>query len=202
MKIKILGSGSAFDVEKTNSSFLVDDKLVDCGYNVFTKLRKENINVNEVFITHIHFDHIGSLETLIYYNFFIRKIKTKIYADKIIIDELKRIFLTSLNDEMVEYIVCNNTVKGNHGRYNNYGFVFENVIITGDTLANQEIKNKILELLKKYNQVYIFHDFCDFPNDVHCYEDNFNEYYEDLLDKNVKFIFYHNGENEGYKLNI
>ena len=77
MKIKILGSGSAFDIEKTNSSFLVDDKLVDWGYNVFTKLRKENIDVDKVFITHTHFDHIGSLETLAYYNFFIRKIKTK-----------------------------------------------------------------------------------------------------------------------------
>ena len=84
--VEVLGTGSAFIPENTNTSFLLLNGkiLVDCGYNVFQKLmsdykRQLAKELRYVFITHGHDDHIGSLQTLIYYNEFIRKSPLTIY---------------------------------------------------------------------------------------------------------------------------
>jgi len=88
MKIALLGSAGAFDFGETSASFLleVDDKniLIDCGHNVLKKLSKKGYmnpenNIDYVFITHLHMDHVADLESLIYYNYFILKKKLKIY---------------------------------------------------------------------------------------------------------------------------
>ncbi len=79
LEIYPIGYGSAFATVEGNSSFyIIDSKtekslLLDCGSLVYKSLRyKELTNkVDWVFITHTHEDHIGSLSTLIYENFFI-----------------------------------------------------------------------------------------------------------------------------------
>lgn len=68
MKIEIIGSGGAFD--KISNSYLINDKiLIDCGETAVTRLiETEKINnITDIFITHIHQDHIGGLEKLLYY---------------------------------------------------------------------------------------------------------------------------------------
>lgn len=72
-----LGNGTAFQTEQTNTSFTIfDDRiLVDCGYNVFGKLKELGIadKIEVVCITHTHDDHIGSLGAFLYYREFVLK---------------------------------------------------------------------------------------------------------------------------------
>jgi ribonuclease BN (tRNA processing enzyme) len=73
MKIKILGTGNAFNLQaRLNSSFLldIDEKiiLVDCGFTVPFALQKENISyssVDYIFVTHYHGDHYAGLASFI-----------------------------------------------------------------------------------------------------------------------------------------
>lgn len=74
MKIECLGVGGAFSPELGNTSYLVNESiLVDCGYLTFVELlRRELIQqIDHIFITHLHNDHIGGLEALGYYNYFV-----------------------------------------------------------------------------------------------------------------------------------
>lgn len=76
--LKFLGSGSAFNAKRGNTSaymeFANELFLFDAGSDVFTKLmqlklleKKARINI---FITHLHSDHIGSLGTIIDYLYY------------------------------------------------------------------------------------------------------------------------------------
>lgn len=71
-----LGNGSAFncDAHNTAAYTVCEDALIlfDCGEGICNRLIKrrafDGIEKIYVFITHLHSDHIGSLEALIYYN--------------------------------------------------------------------------------------------------------------------------------------
>ena len=86
MKIKILGSGSAFGApmifnswgrlnpnnsknNRTRSSLFLDidgyNILVDAGPDLRTQINKNNItNIDAVFVTHSHYDHTGGIPEL------------------------------------------------------------------------------------------------------------------------------------------
>jgi hypothetical protein len=82
--VLFLGTGGAFDLAEKNSSVLLKTArggiLIDCGSTVFSELQSKKLldDINYVFITHTHEDHIGSLSTLIYYKYFVQKQKIKI----------------------------------------------------------------------------------------------------------------------------
>lgn len=76
--LTFLGSGGAFNTNLGNTSayFELGKELflIDCGEDVFSKLinkgvlnKKSRVNI---FITHLHSDHVGSLGTLIAYLYF------------------------------------------------------------------------------------------------------------------------------------
>jgi hypothetical protein len=76
-EIIVLGIGNCFTPEITNTSYLYSSdivELIDCGYNVFETLKKnfsEHLKLIEnVYITHLHPDHVGSLPALILYRYF------------------------------------------------------------------------------------------------------------------------------------
>lgn len=100
VEINFLGIGGAFDVEEKNSSAIIKTAagtiLIDCGSTVYSELRKKNLidDIDYVFITHCHEDHIGSLSTLIYHKYFIQKQTVKIEC----IPSLKEKIETYLND--------------------------------------------------------------------------------------------------------
>jgi len=80
-KLKFLGTGSAFNLSLDNNSayYIYKDTfiLLDCGDRVARKIINYNLlkdikNVI-VLITHLHADHISSLETLIDYIYLLRK---------------------------------------------------------------------------------------------------------------------------------
>jgi len=90
MRIKQLGNGGGLNPEMTNSSFLIDISkdnkksyiLFDCGFNIMSaliNLEKKELSlengfkikdIDYVFISHTDDDHIGNLQTLIYWNYF------------------------------------------------------------------------------------------------------------------------------------
>jgi len=85
VKIDFLGIGGAFDTEEGNASALLTTRggkkfLIDCGQSSYSKLRKRNLinNIDKVFITHTHEDHVSGLSTLIYERFYIYNLVTNI----------------------------------------------------------------------------------------------------------------------------
>jgi len=78
--MKWVGTGSAFNFELGNTSFLLYPKeengstlLVDCGYTVpavladWGKIGK----ITDIIITHLHADHVGGLETLGFFHYYV-----------------------------------------------------------------------------------------------------------------------------------
>lgn len=73
MKLTFLGSGSAFTVGGNNfhSNMLLENSnrrlLIDCGTDARLSLHKQGLDhrdIQDVYISHLHFDHAGGLEWL------------------------------------------------------------------------------------------------------------------------------------------
>lgn len=81
VKITCLGHGNAFsNVVKGNSSYLVESGdhkiLLDCGSTVPEVLDEMAIrpqDLTAIVISHLHADHVGGLERLLYYRRFVTK---------------------------------------------------------------------------------------------------------------------------------
>jgi len=230
LSLKVIGGNNAFSYD--NSSFLITYKydafeyklLFDCPFNAFNYIVKNNINVENIWISHTHFDHIGGLEQLSYYNYFVKNKLTNIYAHGDVLNELKIIFKNTnfvydngskIETDIVRFYDINDLsftnlyirpLKGNHVIKENYGLIFEinynnhsvSLLITGDTKASQEIRDEIEWLSDKYDKLYVFHDFSYIDNpfkNIHCCETDFNYYYKDLLNNDkIKWFKYHNEE--------
>jgi len=88
MKLKFIGTGSAFNTKLGNTSAYIKENntllLIDCGELTFDRILSLNLlsDVNEVHIavTHTHPDHIGSLGSFIFYCYFIKKIKPTFHS--------------------------------------------------------------------------------------------------------------------------
>ena len=101
--VEVIGDGGAFDVDKTNSSFLINGSILfDCGYNVFQRLKEIDnseegfiSNIETVIVSHLDDDHVGSLKSLLYYRYFILGKHTTV-----IISENDAHFLDGINKEM------------------------------------------------------------------------------------------------------
>jgi ribonuclease BN (tRNA processing enzyme) len=79
MKIKILGAGSAFGYNQYQSNFLLDfdgyKMLFDCGSDIRWALKEQGYGINDIdgiYISHLHADHIGGLEWVALNRFFNR----------------------------------------------------------------------------------------------------------------------------------
>ena len=69
MKVKVLGTGAAFSLTNGNVSYLLEENgrrlLLDAGRPIPEMLKKHNIDIksiNDIYISHLHCDHIGGLE--------------------------------------------------------------------------------------------------------------------------------------------
>lgn len=96
MKIKFIGVGAAFaKSDYFHSNMLVTAKngkrlLVDCGCDARFSLKEAGVCPDEitneldaVFISHLHSDHIGGMEWLAFSTFFLKKQKRlKLYMEK------------------------------------------------------------------------------------------------------------------------
>ena len=172
--LKFLGFGSAFAVNNNNcSAFFIENNtlnLFDCGETVFENLVKKKIltgikSVN-IFLTHLHSDHSGSIGTLLFYLSAIglKKEDVKVYyRDKKSICKLLKIF-----DVINECIVLSkkkdfekiNIVPyiQQHNRLNSYGYMItrsnKNYYYTGDmNIPNNKVINMFLN--NEIDKLYI-----------------------------------------------
>jgi len=217
MKYRQIGNGGAFNYKMTNSSFVIwnndEYMLFDCGYNVYTKLRRLDEDINEnfdikklknVYISHLDDDHVGSLKTLIYYQYFVNDIILNIYADYNITKDLTELLkdidgyfengkkvksslftITCLNSS--EYTLINNinvkTTKTNH-HVPCYGAIFKGpdsyLYITGDSKVLFDIRLNIERLTESGKKFKVFHDFSNWDEpskQVHACLTEINEAY-------------------------
>ena len=221
--MQVIGGDGAFSSDNSSFIITIDNKkiLFDCGPNAFNYVRENNLDIRDVYISHTHFDHIGGLEQLIFYNYFIKGNITRVYCADEVKEELKKILDVNHiyeNGEMIDktlfvfynlssflmYPYSHKLIKGNHIVKPNYGLLLKNkekrtaLFISGDTKACSNIKNMIKEvaLVQKYN-LTIFHDYSywnDPYKNIHCCESDFKYYYKELdsLDIKLKWYLYHN----------
>ena len=96
MEIKVLGAGSAFCLENYQSNFIVtiDGKnlLLDCGGDIRFSLREQGLSykdIDSVYISHAHADHVGGLEFLAFCTMFDPSAKKPtLYCEKQLLSEL------------------------------------------------------------------------------------------------------------------
>lgn len=87
MKVIVLGTGDAFTTSRNNTAFVVEHNgkyvAVDCPHP-YLKILKENnidpIKIDDIIITHLHGDHIGGLDTFLFYRKFVLGQRTNIHG--------------------------------------------------------------------------------------------------------------------------
>lgn len=193
MKLSFLGYGDAFNTRRKNTSAYYKEGsnlfLIDCGETVFSSLLEEHIleGVTDIyiFITHTHADHIGSIGTLIMYNYFKSHIRNHIVLSKdsnhkINIDLIIHAF--GCLDDMFDYIFedeLTNIYKAfnrvyyikttHYATLNCYSIIFEHdrkvTYYSGDT---NEL-GTLLSLLDKYDidKIYMDTTSADYEGNVH-----------------------------------
>jgi len=85
--LRFVGRGSAFNVTEGNTSAFLSKGpkmlLIDCGSNISTRLIAngllEGVKEMDIFITHLHPDHVGSLGDLLMYTHWKMKITPVIH---------------------------------------------------------------------------------------------------------------------------
>jgi ribonuclease BN (tRNA processing enzyme) len=222
-----LGNGGGLAPEKTNSAFLIHFKysdtymLFDCGMNIMSKLLEfeeynDNFKMSKlsyVFISHIHDDHIGSLETLVNY----QKYKTEMNHFNIFFantEVSEFIALKKLRKKYECYHINDNTISslrnihiipidGNHNETLSNGLYFidpvnnDMIYISGDTKATKNIEQTLRENIKKFKikKYILMHDYSHWNEpdiNPHMCLDNMNKIYSSEF---IKLLtMYHTGE--------
>jgi len=100
MKLLFLGAGSAFTVGKKNfqSNVLLQSSsgrnlLIDCGSDIRHSLYESgftHLDINDVYVSHLHADHVGGLEWLAFVTKFDPKCQNKpnLFVSDNLIDDL------------------------------------------------------------------------------------------------------------------
>lgn len=116
MKLKFLGRGSAFNIAEGNTSAYYKNQsnnmlLIDCGETVFSTIKTHQVlnNVEQLFIviTHTHCDHIGSLGSLVLFNFYARKQKAKlVLSGKSDLDMLVKqsLLISGVSEQHIDFV--------------------------------------------------------------------------------------------------
>jgi len=182
MNLTFIGRGAAFNPKEGNNSayFIENNKLflIDCGESIFERLINLGI-LNEVdsinvFITHTHSDHIGSIGSLVMYAYYVRHIPFSIIlptAAKYIDNINAILFGFGCTNEMYSFFIedefDNKLLSFNKVRYvetdhcdtlNCYSIVFytnEGIIFySGDTREFGPL-NSIINSGEKIYKIYI-----------------------------------------------
>jgi ribonuclease BN (tRNA processing enzyme) len=94
MEVRVLGCFGGNDSTHGLTSFLIDNTLaIDAGALTNALSREEQLSIDDVIISHIHFDHTLSLPFLIDNQFGTRDKPLKIHATETVINRLKKFLL-------------------------------------------------------------------------------------------------------------
>ena len=202
LMIEQIGNGGGLDVDKINTSFVIhiDNKpsiLIDCGFNVPKKLKELDYikDIEYVFITHKHMDHIGGLETLIYLRYFIYGKITKVFMDNKVHNDIGENFfshfnLTKDNNKVKPtYMVNFNIIEFPTKIYNGNGIKLNSdIIIYGIHGQHGGIVN--VGFVLKIDKHYIM-----FTGDTNATLNIKNTIESIIFDKNNKLVVFHDYSN-------
>lgn len=222
--LKFLGNGGAFNtVAGNNSAYFelgTELFLIDSGEDVFAKVIKKNLfqaktRVN-IFITHLHSDHVGSLGTLIAYLyihvFHQDPSKICVYFPSEAIRDLLR--LQGVSEQCYTFYINRWDELYIDGYEKQPEYIFEPVSHVAELDYNKQsncysiefsLKNEFSfyysgdtnQISKKLENTYaydvIYHEVtCEKEATVHSYYDNFVEFTKDMpADQKKKFTFMH-----------
>jgi ribonuclease BN (tRNA processing enzyme) len=238
LQIKQIGNGGAFNYKETNSSFLIkngqDLILFDCGHSVYQKLieldETGEISLKDlkaVYISHFDDDHIGSLKTLIYYQYFINQIVLDVLVHNQLYQEMNYFLrdLDGYNDDFEKVPAQLFDLYGMDNENCEYGDLWlgfvecdhhvpcfglivadldknDTIMISGDTRANPEFE-EVYWFIKDNSpdtRITVFHDFSNWDcpeKQVHMCETDMIETYSDRFVKELNF--YHNDDSNYFK---
>jgi len=203
--LKFLGIGSAFNLENDNNcAYFIDNEtfvLFDCGDRIARKIINykllENIKHVLIVITHLHADHISSLETLLDYLYLVRKdIDCKVmypYKDGLSkILDLEATFDYSIDDSK-ELTFNNINVKAIPANHidNSYSYLVKtsnfSFYYSGDT---NKLNLDVLKMLKN-NEIDLMYHEVSYPNiSVHTSIDDLIKYIPQDLRKRVYLMHF------------
>lgn len=178
MEIKFIGNGSAFSNTNNNAFFEINNELImiDCSMLNMNRIKElfnfNNYNKINVFITHMHGDHISGLPTFIQYLFHIYNIVINVIVPCPIKDDVKVLLdITGVKDN----------------EYNLIGVESKNTNIS--YLVNV-IKTKHTDNLLSFGYVFnINNKICVFTGDSNTLEP-FNEYVDDCDEIYIDTLYY------------
>ena len=176
--LSFLGNGATFNFNSNNNCAYFIDKnslyLIDCGEKIFDHILEKNIlkNIEKVYvlITHLHSDHIGSLEPMMYYMHYFTNIETHVYYPKG--SRLKKLLiLTGLtfpfeiesptNNKIGDFTFEKKKKKHIYGSYGYFVYGKYNFFYSGDTSI---INKRAIKELKSNKIDYIYHEVTINPN--------------------------------------
>ncbi|MCK9154534.1 MAG: MBL fold metallo-hydrolase [Paludibacteraceae bacterium] len=199
MDLKFLGAGSCFNTTLGNTSACLpvgnSAFLLDCGESVFHQIQVGDLlngfkNIN-IFVSHSHSDHCGSLSSLLFYCFYVLKVHPKVYAPKAVfqildlqgtLDEIyeknvleackKKVFQTDMLSPSGLVNISVFPIKESHAeKLESFGFLFADSLgdcfyYSGDSKG---FNTNILSLFRLNQVKKIYHDcsWLDYPDNIH-----------------------------------
>lgn len=164
MKVSLLASGSKGNccfVETKSNSFLIDIGMT-CAYieKELNTIEKTGKNIDAVFITHTHADHINGLKV------FVKKYNPIIYVSAKMYEELKNIVWSDnyviLGKELKIDDLKVTVIKTSHDTDDSVGYIFEEaghslVYITDtgyiNTKNHEKLSNKNMYILESNHDI-------------------------------------------------
>lgn len=136
-RLMFLGRGCAFNPKEGNTSaYHIENNhliLLDCGESIFERIIKNNIleNIKEVdiFITHLHSDHVGSLSSLIYYLYYVKKIIPTVTFP--------------IRNQIVEFLVTQGSIEGVHYKLNTEAKMINEIEVKPSLTTHYELYKDI-----------------------------------------------------------
>jgi Metal-dependent hydrolases of the beta-lactamase superfamily III len=228
MYITFLGVGDAFSIEQRHTSALINfndfstNLCIDFPATNRYSLRdigKDLGNIKNIFITHLHEDHVNGIQQLAYFNEITKSAKPSLFIPEKLENGLRDIlkeglYKTSYGEKKLEDYFDVNIVK-DHFILNNkkfkiiqtnhvpnmfsYGLLGENFYYSGDSNIDVDFINSIKDKVD-----YIFHDchLWDLEIKSHASLEDIKKLDSDIMNK-IYLMHYHDGySDESIKRNF
>lgn len=220
MRITMLGVGNGFSNGVYDNNALIDGKttaMIDCGttaWHSLYELGREREEVEEIFITHLHFDHSGGVESAALYGTYVAGKKLRLIVPRPIAGRiwdqvlkgtienpadglccLEDYFQVSTPGEGEQFMLAGEPamwVKTNHvrGKFSCGLFLGKRLFYTSDMVCDLPLVTDMVEAGAKT----VFHD-CQLKNaQVHSDFETLLQYPEDI--KRRMFLMHHGLKDE------
>lgn len=195
--LKFSGNGSAFNTVLGNNSAYIKNGnhlfMIDCGSSTFSTIKEsgllDDVENIDVFITHTHADHVGSLADLIFYMYYCKgefKSRVTVYSVKDIniydyllsngvttqkynnkeLSDMDMVYIEELGLRFITFKTSHVEELNSYGLFINFDYLDKTVAYSGDT---NNLPSEINDLLEKNILELLYVDTCsqDYEGNVH-----------------------------------